>query len=137
MKKQLMVTLTLTLIASLVVAGSVWSSTLQDVKARKYFKCGTDLNNPGFSALDSKGERFGFDVDFCRAVGAAVGIEVRYVPLTSKERLPALQSGEIDLLSRTTTWTMSRDTLQGLDFAHDVPEKAVIPATLGAAVNKD
>lgn len=118
--KKLWVAVALTLVAALMMVGSGWASTLQDVKARKYFKCGTDLNNPGFSALDSKGERFGFDVDFCKAVAAAVGIEVRYVPLTSKERLPALQSGEIDLLSRTTTWSMSRDTVQGLDFAATV-----------------
>lgn len=93
------------------------AATLENVKQDGYLKCGTHLENPGFSALDSKGQRVGFDVDFCRAVGAAVNVdEVKYTPLTSKERLPALQSGEIDLLSRTTTLTMSRDTKLGLDF---------------------
>jgi general L-amino acid transport system substrate-binding protein len=101
----------------LTTAASVSAGTLQDVQKDKFLKCGTHIENPGFSALDSKGQRIGFDVDFCRAVGAAVNVpEVKYTPLTSKERLPALQSGEIDLLSRTTTHTMSRDTKLGLDF---------------------
>ena len=93
------------------------AGTLQDVQKNGFLKCGTHIENPGFSALDSNGQRIGFDVDFCRAVGAAVNVpEVKYTALTSKERLPALQSGEIDMLSRTTTLTMSRDTKLGLDF---------------------
>ncbi len=98
------------------VAG-VQAATLKDVQKDGFLKCGTHIENPGFSALDSKGQRIGFDVDFCRAVAAAVNVpEVKYTALTSKERLPALQSGEVDLLSRTTTQTMSRDTQLGLDF---------------------
>lgn len=93
------------------------AGTLEDVQKDGFLKCGTHIENPGFSALDSNGERIGFDVDFCRAVGAAVNVpEIKYTALTSKERLPALQSGEIDLLSRTTTHTMSRDVKLGLDF---------------------
>lgn len=93
------------------------AGTLQDVQQDGFLKCGTHIENPGFSALDSKGQRIGFDVDFCRAVGAAADVsEIKYTALTSKERLPALQSGEVDLLSRTTTLTMSRDTKLGLDF---------------------
>ena len=109
--------LSFTLIAGLMLSAAMASATtLEDVKKRGFMKCGTALENPGFSALNSKGERIGFDVDFCRAVGAAADVQVKYTPLTSKERLPALQSGEIDLLSRTTTLTMSRDTNLGLDF---------------------
>jgi general L-amino acid transport system substrate-binding protein len=74
----------------------------------------------GFSQPDDKGEWKGLDVDLCRAIAAAIfkdASKVRYVPLTSKERFTALQSGEVDLLSRNTTWTMSRDTTLGLSFA--------------------
>ena len=110
-------TRTLALVLAFVLTAScALASTLEDVTKRGYLKCGTHIENPGFSALDSSGKRIGFDVDFCRAVGAATNVKVKYTPLTSKERLPALQSGEIDLLSRTTTQTMSRDTNLGLDF---------------------
>lgn len=110
-------TRTLALVLAFVLTAScALASTLEDVTKRGYLKCGTHIENPGFSALDSSGKRLGFDVDFCRAVGAATNVDVKYTPLTSKERLPALQSGEIDLLSRTTTQTMSRDTNLGLDF---------------------
>ncbi|QJB56754.1 amino acid ABC transporter substrate-binding protein [Pseudodesulfovibrio sp. zrk46] len=108
-----------TLIGMLILAmASVASAgTLQDVQKDGFLKCGTHIENPGFSALDSNGERVGFDVDFMRAVAAAVDVkEIKFTPLTSKERLPALQSGEIDLLARTTTHTMSRDVKLGLDF---------------------
>lgn len=109
--------ITLSGVVVLAAASAANAGTLQDVQKDGYLKCGTHIENPGFSALDSKGQRIGFDVDFCRAVGAAVNVpEVKYTALTSKERLPALQSGEIDLLSRTTTHTMSRDVKLGLDF---------------------
>ncbi len=101
----------------LLTASMAGAGTLENVKKDGFLKCGTHLENPGFSALDSNGQRVGFDVDFMRAVAAAVNVpEIKYVPLTSKERLPALQSGEIDLLVRTTTLTMSRDVKLGLDF---------------------
>lgn len=101
----------------LAMASLAQAGTLENVKKDGFLKCGTHIENPGFSALDENGERIGFDVDFCRAVAAAVNVpEIKFVPLTSKERLPALQSGEIDLLSRTTTNTMSRDVKLGLDF---------------------
>ncbi len=101
----------------LFLASTAGASTLENVKKDGFLKCGTHLDNPGFSALDSKGKRIGFDVDFMSAVAAAVNVpEIKFVPLTSKERLPALQSGEIDLLVRTTTDTMSRDVKLGLDF---------------------
>lgn len=101
----------------LAMASFAQASTLENVKKDGFLKCGTHIENPGFSALDSNGNRVGFDVDFCRAVAASINVpEIKFTPLTSKERLPALQSGEIDLLSRTTTHTMSRDVKLGLDF---------------------
>jgi len=101
----------------LMLASLASATTLENVKKDGFLKCGTHIENPGFSALDKDGNRIGFDVDFMRAVAAAVDVpEIKYVPLTSKERLPALQSGEIDLLARTTTQTMSRDVNLGLDF---------------------
>lgn len=114
-----MVRFRLTLVGLLVLAMASFAQagTLQDVQKDGFLKCGTHIENPGFSSLDSNGKRIGFDVDFCRAVAAAVNVsEIKFVPLTSKERLPALQSGEIDLLSRTTSLTMSRDTKLGFDF---------------------
>lgn len=116
MKKSIAVSL-LSLCMAAILAGPASAATLDDVKAKGTLKCGVAPDNPGFSALDSKGKRIGFGVDFTTAVATAVGVEPTFVPLTSKERLPALQSGEVDLLFKTTTWTMSRDTRLGLDFA--------------------
>ena len=95
------------------------SSTLDEVKKRGDLRCGVNIGLAGFSAPDDKGEWTGLDVDFCRAVAAAIfkdPTKVKFVPLSAKERFTALQSGEVDLLSRNTTWTMSRDTQQGLAF---------------------
>jgi len=95
------------------------SSTLDEVKRRGDLRCGVNIGLAGFSAPDDKGEWKGLDVDFCRAVASAIfkdPTRVKFVPLSAKERFTALQSGEVDLLSRNTTWTMSRDTEQGLAF---------------------
>ena len=95
-------------------------STLAAVKARGQLNCGVSPGNPGFSNPDDKGKWAGFDVDYCRAVSAAIFNDpdkVSYKPLTAKERFTALQSGEVDILSRTTTWTLSRDSQMGLVFA--------------------
>jgi general L-amino acid transport system substrate-binding protein len=91
--------------------------TLADVKARGSLKCGTGEQSPAFSFADEQGNWKGFDVDFCKAIAAAIGVPVKFTQLTAKERFPALQSGEVDVLYRTTTWTMSRDTKLGFDFA--------------------
>ncbi|NJM29524.1 MAG: amino acid ABC transporter substrate-binding protein, partial [Rhizobiales bacterium] len=94
--------------------------TLETVKARGVLSCGVNTGLAGFSAPDDKGNWTGIDADFCRAVTAAIfsdASRVRFVPLNAKERFTALQSGEIDILSRNTTWTMSRDTSLGLKFA--------------------
>ena len=95
-------------------------STLDAVKAKGYVQCGVNTGLAGFSQPDSKGEWKGIDVDLCRAVAAAVfgdPTKVRFTPLTAQQRFTALQSGEIDILSRNTTWTASRDTSLGLNFA--------------------
>ena len=94
-------------------------ATLDAVKAKGYVQCGVSTGLPGFSAADEKGQFTGIDVDMCRAVAAAVfgdAGKVKYSPLTAKERFTALQSGEIDMLPRNTTWTFTRDTSLGLNF---------------------
>jgi len=94
--------------------------TLDAVKARGEVICGVNTSGPGFSATDSKGRWQGLDVDMCRAVAAAVlgsGEKVKFVPLNSQQRFAALQSGEIDILSRNTTWTLTRDASLGIVFA--------------------
>jgi general L-amino acid transport system substrate-binding protein len=96
------------------------ATTLEDVKAKGFIQCGVNTGLLGFAAPDDSGEWHGFDVDYCRAVSAAVfgdPSKVKYTPLTAKDRFTALQLGEIDLLSRNTTWTMARDTAQGMTFA--------------------
>jgi general L-amino acid transport system substrate-binding protein len=98
----------------------VFSGTLENVKKRGKLNCGVSTGLPGFSATNSAGTWVGLDVDMCRAVAAAVfgnAKKVKFIPLTAKERFTALQSGEIDLLSRNTTWTSTRDTSLGLNFA--------------------
>ena len=93
--------------------------TLSAVKQRDILVCGTSTGAAGFSVPDSRGEYRGLDSDLCRATAAAVlgdATKVRWVPLTSTARLPALQSGQVDVLIRTTTWTQVRDTANGLNF---------------------
>ena len=108
-------------IATLALAASVSSAdTLDSVKKNGVINCGVSTGIAGFSATDSNGKWKGLDVDMCKAVASAVfgdASKVKYVPLTAKERFTALQSGEIDLLSRSTTWTNTRDTSLGLNFA--------------------
>ncbi len=98
---------------------AAWSQTLKAVKDRGELICGANGTLAGFGVPDPQGNWTGFDVDFCRAIAAAVfndPTKVKFVPLTAKDRFTALQSGEIDVLSRNTTWTLSRDTSLGLDF---------------------
>ncbi|MBK5970972.1 amino acid ABC transporter substrate-binding protein [Thiorhodovibrio litoralis] len=98
---------------------AVAGDTLDAVKKRGFVQCGVNTGLPGFSNADDQGEWTGLDVDFCRAVAAAVlgdAQKVQFTPLTAKERLTALQSGEIDVLSRNTTWTLTRDTSLGINF---------------------
>lgn len=96
------------------------ASTLRDVKSKGFIQCGVSQGVPGFSNPDAAGNWSGIDVDLCRAVAAAVfgdSNRVKYTPLSAKDRFTALQSGEIDILSRNTTWTLTRDTALGLNFA--------------------
>lgn len=111
-----------TIIAGGLAAGlalGTHAGTLDEVKKRGHVLCGVSTGLAGFSQKDEKGKWSGLDVDACRAVAAAVlgdAEKVRYNGLTAKERFTALQSGEIDMLSRNTTWTHTRDTSLGLNF---------------------
>jgi len=108
------------LAAAAIFSSSAQADTLENVKKAGIVKCGVSTGLAGFSAADDKGNWKGLDVDVCRAVAAAVlgdASKVKYNPLTAKERFTALQSGEIDMLSRNTTWTLTRDASLGLNFA--------------------
>lgn len=109
------------LVSILTIATNTASAdTLDSVKSKGYVQCGVSTGLPGFSNADASGNWKGLDVDVCRAVAAAIlgdAGKVKYTPLTAKERFTALQSGEIDLLSRNTTWTLTRDSSLGLNFA--------------------
>ena len=94
-------------------------STLDAVQKKGFVQCGISDGLPGFSYADAKGNYLGLDVDVCRAVAAAVfgdASKVKFSPLTAKERFTALQSGEVDILSRNSTWTSSRDAAMGISF---------------------
>ena len=95
--------------AALTLSGAVHAgATLDAVKSKGFVQCGVSTGLPGFSSADDKGRFTGIDVDMCRAVAAAIfgdAEKVKYNPLTAKERFTALQSGEIDMLPRNTTWT--------------------------------
>lgn len=94
-------------------------ATFDNVVSKGYVQCGVSDGLPGFSYADASGKYLGIDVDVCRAIAAALlgdATKVRFSPLTAKERFTALQSGEIDVLSRNTTWTSSRDAGMGLNF---------------------
>ena len=131
------------ILAALLLAGSAFvastaaADTLDDVKARGSVRCGVSEGVAGFSAPDAAGKWVGFDVDFCRAVSAAVfgdPEKVSYVPLSTKDRFTALQSSEVDLLSRQTTWSLSRDSGMGIHFvgtAYYDGQGFMIPKKLG------
>ncbi|NJR13140.1 MAG: amino acid ABC transporter substrate-binding protein [Phyllobacteriaceae bacterium] len=106
-------------VAAVFAAGAASAATLDDVKAKGFLQCGSNTGLAGFGSPNDAGEWSGFDVDFCRALAAAIFDDpkaVKFSPLSAKERFTALQSGEVDVLSRNTTWTVSRDTSLGLDF---------------------
>ena len=102
------------------VAPAMAGPTLDSIKQRGLVHCGVNTGLAGFSIPDAQGRWTGLDVDFCRAVaGAALGDgnKVKFLPYNAQQRFPALQSGEADILSRNTTWTLTRDTALGLNFA--------------------
>jgi general L-amino acid transport system substrate-binding protein len=100
--------------------GSAHAGAIFDaIKDKGFIQCGVNVGLAGFSNPDDAGDWSGIDVDVCRAIAAAVfgdAEAVKFTPLTSKERFTALQSGEVDVLSRNTTWTLNRDSALGLDF---------------------
>lgn len=117
--KKTMITLGLAATGLLALGGQAQASTLEDVRDAGQLRCGVSNGLPGFSQPDSDGTWTGLDVDTCRAVAAAVlgdADAVEFIPLTAAERFTALQSGEIDVLSRNTTWTTTRDASLGLNF---------------------
>jgi general L-amino acid transport system substrate-binding protein len=113
------VSLVVTLALAGLTAQAASAQTLKAVKDRGMLSCGVSQGLPGFSSPDDKGNWTGLDVDVCRAIAAAVfndASKIKFVPLSAKDRFTALQSGEIDVLSRNTTWTLSRDTSLGANF---------------------
>ena len=135
-------TMIVTGIAGIMMSGSVVGSaaadTLSDVKSRGHIVCGVSQGLPGFSNADDSGNWTGLDVDFCRAMSAAIfgdADKVKYTPLSAKQRFTALGSGEIDVLARNTTWTMTRDTQLGLNFVgvnYYDGQGMMVPKSLGA-----
>src|SRR3954467_6484726 len=111
---------TLALAAAVAFAASAASAqTLNTIKSRGNLNCGANGTLGGFGLPDAQGNWTGLDVDFCRALAAAIfndPTKVRFIPLAGKDRFTALQSGEVDVLVRNSTWSMSRDTQLGLDF---------------------
>src|ERR1700742_1551000 len=109
---------TLALAAAVAFAATAASAqTLNSVKTRGMVNCGANGSLGGFGLPDAQGNWTGLDVDFCRAVAAAIfndPTKVKFVALTAKDRFTALQSGDVDVLARNTTWTSSRETQLGL-----------------------
>jgi general L-amino acid transport system substrate-binding protein len=126
-------------VAGLLAASAAQAGTLEDVRAKGHVQCGVSQGLPGFSNADDAGNWTGIDVDVCRAVAAAVfgdANAVKYTPLSAKQRFTALSSGEIDILSRNTTWTMTRDTQLGLNFAgvnYYDGQGMMVPTALGVS----
>ena len=120
MKSWITTSMTAAAVATSFTATAAWAGKdLDAIKARGHLICGVGTGTAGFALADSQGKWTGMDVDVCRAVAAALfgdAEKVKYVPTTAQQRFTALQSGEIDVLSRTTTWTLTRDTALGFDF---------------------
>ncbi len=101
-------------------AAAASAATLDDIKAKGHVQCGVSQGLPGFSNPDAAGNYTGLDVDLCKAIAAAIfgdATKAKFSPLSAKERFTALQSGEVDVLTRNTTWTLDRDTSLGLNNA--------------------
>ena len=110
----------LALAAAISIGGVAGAGTLDAVKQRGVLNCGANGQLAGFGLPDAQGNWTGLDVDYCRAIAAAIfndATKVKFVPLTASNRFPALQSGDVDVLVRNTTWTSSRDTQQGFNAA--------------------
>ena len=110
----------LPLLLSFTSITSLQASTLEQVRQRGLLHCGVSTGLPGFAEKNTQGQWTGFDVDMCRAVAAAVledASKVKYIPLTTPQRLKSVASGQVDMLARNTTWTLSRDLDAGVSFA--------------------
>jgi general L-amino acid transport system substrate-binding protein len=107
-------------VAAILASGSAMAGKdLDAIKSRGQLICGVGTGTAGFMLADSQGKWVGLDVDICRAVSAAIfgdSEKVKFVPVTAIQRFTALQSGEVDMLSNNTTWTLQRDTALGFDF---------------------
>lgn len=117
--KQNNIPLIVLLLAALMINIDAYASTLDQVKKNGAVRCGINENLPGFSVKDSTGQWSGLDVDICRAVAAAVfadASKVEYIPVSAADRFTSLSSGKFDILSRNTTWNMSRDTGKNITF---------------------
>ncbi len=117
--KKAIVAIAFGLTAGLFATGASAQATLNSVKQKGFLTCGSNTGLAGFGLPDAQGNWTGLDVEFCRAIAAAIfddPTKVRFIPLAAKDRFTALQSGEVDVLSRNSTVTMSRDTQLGLDF---------------------
>jgi general L-amino acid transport system substrate-binding protein len=119
MKKLFSIVAQVAALAVVFTAQSASAQTLKTVKDRGTLNCGSNGTLAGFGLPDAQGQWTGLDVDFCKAIAAAIfgdAKKVKFVPLSAKDRFTALQSGEVDILARNTTWTSSRDTSLGLNF---------------------
>ncbi len=131
------------LTAAGLAAGLAGAATLDDVKAKGFVQCGISTGIAGFAFTDEKGEWHGFDVDMCRALAAAIFGDpnaIKFTPTTGKTRFTALSSGEVDVLFRNSTWTLSRDTDLGLDFVgvnYYDGQGFMVPKSLGVSSAKE
>ncbi|MBK0398156.1 amino acid ABC transporter substrate-binding protein [Limibaculum sp. M0105] len=131
------------LAAASLTAGLAGAATLDDVKAKGFVQCGVATGVPGFAFTDASGEWDGFDATMCRAVAAAIFGDpkaIKFTPTTGKTRFTALASGEVDLLFRNTTWTLSRDTDLKLDFVgvnYYDGQGFMVPKALGVSSAKE
>ncbi|WEK52781.1 MAG: amino acid ABC transporter substrate-binding protein [Candidatus Kaistia colombiensis] len=129
---------TLGLLLAAALGSQATAGTLEDVKARGTLVCGVSEGLGGFSEKDGQGTWRGFDVDFCKAVALAIFADagkVEYVPLSATDRFKALTDGKVDLLSRNSTWTLSRDAGQSLEFvgvSYFDGQGFMVPALYGA-----
>ncbi len=108
------------LLVALLFGGAAYADKLDDIIARGNLVCGVNDQLPGFGTINAQGEFEGFDVDYCHAIAAAIlgdANAVQFRALSAQERFTAVQTGEVDVLIRNTTWTSSRDTSVGLEFA--------------------
>jgi general L-amino acid transport system substrate-binding protein len=107
------------LFTALLCVDPIFAGTLEEVKKRGFLQCGVSQRLPGFAFPDDSGNWSGLDVDICRAIATAIfkdSTKVRFIPLSTVDRFTALQSGEIDVLSRNTTWNFTRDSSLGIAF---------------------